>query len=72
MTVEVADSGPGVPQALHAGLFTRPSILSGAPRDRGGLGLVIVQRILQLHDSTIRLVERPGRGAVFAFRLRAG
>src|SRR5438034_190271 len=29
----------------------------------GGLGLVIVQRILSLHGSDIRLLDRPGRGA---------
>ena len=71
VAVEVADSGPGVPASLHGGLFVRPSILSDAPLDRGGLGLVIVQRILALHDSTIRLVRKPGRGAVFAFSLGA-
>ena len=71
VAVEVADTGPGVAPSLHGGLFVRPSILGNAPQDRGGLGLVIVQRILALHDSTIRLVRRPGRGAVFAFSLGA-
>ena len=30
---------------------------------------MIVRRILQLHGSDIRLVPRPGKGAVFSFRL---
>ena len=34
-------------------------------RDGGGLGLVIVQRILQLHQSEIRLVDREAPGALF-------
>jgi K+-sensing histidine kinase KdpD len=33
--------------------------------------LVIVQRILQLHQSEIRLVERAESGAVFQFELSA-
>jgi len=35
----------------------------------GGLGLVIVKRILQLHGSDIRLVQQPDKGAVFRFQL---
>jgi signal transduction histidine kinase len=46
--------------------------MSGARSDgsgSGGLGLVIVQRILQLHGSDIRLVPQAGKGAVFRFQL---
>ena len=42
-----------------------------ARRDGGGLGLVIVQRILQLHQSEIRLVDREAPGALFQFDLPA-
>ena len=35
----------------------------------GGLGLVIVKRILQLHGSDIALLKRAEKGAVFSFRL---
>jgi K+-sensing histidine kinase KdpD len=69
--VQVSDSGQGIPPELRAGLFTRASALSRGPRDGGGLGLVIVQRILQLHQSEIRLVERAESGAVFQFELSA-
>ena len=69
--VQVSDSGKGIPPELRAGLFTRASALNRGPRDAGGLGLVIVQRILQLHQSEIRLVERAERGAVFQFELSA-
>ena len=40
-------------------------------RDGGGLGLVIVQRILQLHQSEIRLVDCEAPGALFQFDLPA-
>lgn len=72
--VRVADSGPGIPDALRGVLFTRPAQRSGwryGPEVTGGLGLLIVRRILQLHDSDIRLEAKPGAGAVFSFRLQA-
>lgn len=73
VAVEVADTGPGVPAHLREGLFTRPSVMTGgASPQRGGLGLLIVQRILRLHGSDIRLQEWPGRGAVFVFGLPGG
>jgi signal transduction histidine kinase len=49
--------------------------MSGARTDgassasSGGLGLVIVKRILQLHGSDIRLVQQADKGAVFRFQL---
>lgn len=67
--VQVGDSGPGIPDRLRPNLFARPSIQSGAPDSAGGLGLVIVRRILQLHGSDIRLVHKPDSGAVFRFHL---
>ena len=72
--VSVADSGTGVPESLRQTLFSRPSMRSGwryGPEAAGGLGLLIVRRILQLHGSDIRLDAQPGRGAVFRFRLQA-
>ncbi|MHA7847675.1 HAMP domain-containing sensor histidine kinase [Serratia sp. D1N4] len=65
--VQVNDSGPGIPQELRADLFIRPSILNNARRHAGGLGLMIVKRILQLHDSDITLVEQAHAGACFRF-----
>lgn len=67
--VQVSDTGPGVPQAMQRNLFRRPSFSSGARNAVGGLGLVIVQRILKLHGSDIRLASETGRGAVFSFQL---
>jgi len=70
VTVDIADTGPGIPPPLRSSLFDRPSAVTRAGRDsRGGLGLVIVHRILRLHGSDIRLVDRPGQGAVFQFGL---
>jgi signal transduction histidine kinase len=67
--VLVSDTGPGIPVALQKTLFVRPSIQSGMRDSAGGLGLVIVRRILQLHGSDIRIVPRSAWGATFQFRL---
>jgi signal transduction histidine kinase len=69
--VQVIDNGPGVPERLRASLFARPSFQSGGREFDGGLGLVIVQRILQLHGSSVQLIQEAGTGAVFRFHLAA-
>jgi len=70
VTVTVEDTGPGVPAAMRENLFRRPVALQGEYRV-GGLGLLTVNRILQLHHSKIELVSEPGLGAVFRFTLDA-
>ena len=70
VAITVSDTGPGIPPELLENLFRRPFSFSG-PRAGGGLGLLIVQRMLQLHQSQIQLLQREGRGAVFSFELRA-
>ncbi len=68
LQVEVADSGPGVEQELRDQLFQRPSALNpkSVRENRGGLGLLIVRRMLELHGGGIRLMEA-STGACFRF-----
>ncbi|MGH8202363.1 MAG: sensor histidine kinase [Steroidobacteraceae bacterium] len=68
IAVTVADTGPGIAPQLRAGLFQRA--LRAGEAHRGGLGLLLVQRMLQLQGSEIRLLDREGRGAVFEFLLQ--
>jgi signal transduction histidine kinase len=70
VSVVVSDTGPGIAPELRANLFRR-AFSSGDARRQGGLGLLIVQRMLQLHGSLIELVERDRRGATFSFKLDA-
>jgi signal transduction histidine kinase len=56
VAITVSDTGPGIPPALRESLFQRPFPSGGAHRG-GGLGLLIVQRMLQLNGSQVRLVE---------------
>lgn len=69
LMVEVSDSGPGIQPALKEGLFIRPAMADVSRRSEGGLGLMIVRQMLQLHGGDIKLVESPGRGACFRFGL---
>lgn len=67
--VIVNDSGPGIAPELKVNLFERPSILSSNKHRAGGLGLMIVRRILQLHGSDIQLIEQARSGACFRFAI---
>lgn len=58
--LELEDSGPGISYELSQTLFERPSIIDTNRRDNGGLGLVIVRRMLQLHRGDIVLKKAPG------------
>jgi signal transduction histidine kinase len=68
VSVTVSDTGSGISAEQREGLFERPFSSGGAHRG-GGLGLLIVQRMLQLHHSQIRLIERAGPGTTFCFDL---
>lgn len=70
VVVTLSDSGPGLPPQLLDRLFRRPFGLS-SEHDSGGLGLLVVHRILQLHGSSIELLSLPDRGAAFRFTLAA-
>lgn len=68
--VSVRDTGSGIPAEKRAWLFQRPSPLSDTRgRASGGLGLLIVQRILHLHGSSIRLEDTAEPGTAFSFAL---
>lgn len=74
LTVAVSDSGVGLaPEdaARVAERFFRKDPGRSSPSGHAGLGLAIVQGILQLHGSRIHVVSRPGQGAVFSFDLAA-
>ncbi|MCZ2497577.1 HAMP domain-containing protein [Xylophilus sp. Kf1] len=68
VAVTVADTGPGIAAELRERLFHQP-FNGGSGQRAGGLGLRIVQRILELHGSDIALLEAPGQGAVLRFWL---
>jgi two-component system NtrC family sensor kinase len=68
--LEVADSGPGVPEALLPTIF-EPWVTT-KPYGRGtGLGLAIARGVIEAHGGTIGVSNRPDGGAVFTVDLPA-
>ncbi|MEO8746517.1 MAG: ATP-binding protein [Rhodanobacter sp.] len=71
--VSVIDTGSGIPAEHLPGLLERGSPLRMAAVQRGGgLGLLIVKRILSLHGSQIHAASRPGHGTRMSFQLPLG
>lgn len=69
VAVRVSDNGPGLPEPVRLSLSGQPHPSPSRRGAAGGLGLLIVRRILQLHNSDIQLERLPERGAVFRFAL---
>jgi signal transduction histidine kinase len=69
--VLVSDTGRGIPAEALAHVFDRSFSLDRDHR-RGGLGLAIAKRILELHGSSIAVTSTPGEGTRFSFRLPRG
>ncbi|MCX7850760.1 HAMP domain-containing sensor histidine kinase [Thermus sp.] len=63
--LEVADTGPGIPQDLLPHLFQR---FARGPGGGAGLGLAIAQAIARAHGGEIAVESRPGR-TIFRVRL---
>ena len=68
--IDVADTGPGVPEGEQAAVFNR-FYRGGATRvsEGLGLGLYLAREILAWQGGYIRLSSRPGEGCVFSLYL---
>ncbi len=72
LTIEVRDSGAGIPAEHQERIFERFYVVDKArSRQNGGtgLGLAIVKHIVQLHGGEIAVHSRPGAGSTFTVRL---
>ncbi len=70
LTVEVADTGPGIPADDLPRIFDELYRGANARGYEGsGLGLALVQRIVTLHGGDVSVRSRPGQGTVFTVRL---
>ena len=70
--IEVRDSGPGIPRALHQEIFQEFYQVSNRERDRShgvGLGLAIVQRLGRMLNHPVSLRSAPGCGSTFTVDL---
>jgi two-component system sensor histidine kinase HydH len=66
LTVEVADTGPGIDPAIAGRLFT--PFATTKPTGTG-LGLTIAQRVAKDHGGTLTAANRTGGGACFTLTL---
>ncbi len=69
LEITVADSGPGVPEALRESIFARgvtskPDVPGGR-----GIGLALVRLVTAQHGGTVEVTDSPSGGALFAVRL---
>ena len=64
--ITVADTGPGLTEDQRAHLFV-PGFTTKS--DGSGLGLTIVERIVNEHDGTMSVDSETGRGTTFRIRL---
>jgi two-component system sensor histidine kinase HydH len=62
VVVEIADTGPGVPQEFKEQIFN-PFFTT--KKTGVGLGLAIVSKIVDAHGGTLKLTSPPGQGACF-------
>lgn len=65
--VEVADTGPGISNEQQSLIFNRYQ--KGKDSVGAGLGLTIVKKILDLHESAINVKSELGKGTRFLFSL---
>jgi PAS domain S-box-containing protein len=74
-TLAVLDTGIGIPSAEIAHIFERFHRVEGAKgrtHEGTGIGLAMVQELVQLHGATIHLDSCEGQGSEFTIRLRYG
>lgn len=64
--IDVRDDGPGIPEAAQARVFRLFQTLGTSQRKDAGLGLAVVQRLVEGHGGSIILHSRDGvRGTTF-------
>ena len=75
VAVEVADTGPGIPDEQQVNVFERfrrASDSRGRIIEGSGIGLAMVKEIATLHGGGIELESEVGRGSIFRLVLPSG
>ena len=65
--VKISDTGKGIPNEKINMIFNRYE--KSTSSNGAGLGLTIVKKILEMHDSKIHVISRVNEGTTFAFSL---
>jgi len=69
-TIEVSDSGPGIPPDSRKRIFDPFFTTKGVHGT--GLGLSIVRDLMRQQGGSVTVHSEPGRGARFTLNFRAG
>ena len=69
--IEIADSGPGIPEEKREAVFERFIRLDSARSTPGnGLGLSLVKAVVERHNGTIEFKDNnPGLRAILTFNI---
>jgi signal transduction histidine kinase len=67
VVIEVADTGPGIPEDRLEHIFER--FVKSGDSEGTGLGLSIARDLVEAHQGTVGVANRPEGGAVFTIRL---
>jgi signal transduction histidine kinase len=59
--IAIRDHGPGISEAVMPKIFDR-FFTTDADRDGRGLGLAIVETVIEAHGGTVRAESPPGQG----------
>ncbi|MEM7403830.1 MAG: response regulator [Pseudomonadota bacterium] len=75
VSIEVRDSGVGIPADMQARIFDAFSQADGSTTRRfggTGLGLGICKKLVQLMDGQLTVASQPGEGSTFQFNVELG
>lgn len=68
--VVIQDSGPGIKKENQSLIFERyRQTKTGVEKEGVGLGLAIVKKIMEIHNSSIKVLSKPNEGTSFSFSL---
>jgi len=68
--IKIKDSGPGISKEDQKYIFERFRQTEGKQKKNGiGLGLAIVKKIIELHETNIKIISKPNEGSTFEFYL---
>jgi len=75
VTISVSDTGIGIPKEYLDDIFLPFHQLDNSPRRRyggTGMGLTLVKRIVEAHNTHLQIESVPGKGSRFQFSLPSG
>lgn len=74
ISMSVSDTGVGIPEGELARVFERfyrPLNVEGRSMEGSGIGLALVQNLVELHGGSISVTSRPGAGTTFTVTVPA-